>query len=348
MTEFAKKSDKLGKVLCVDDEPSILRSLQWLLKKDFDVVTATSGHEGLEAIRNNDFDVIISDQRMPGMMGSEFLREARKISPRSMRILLTGYSDLQAILRSVNDGEVFRFVNKPWSIKELPKTIADAAEISKNNSFAPSILDISETSKVETGDESILLIDDDPLMKQLILDVVGQDVKITQATTLAEAISAFNDQNIGVILSDTRINSQDTTTLLKVLKHDHPSVVTVVYTAMSDAVNVVNLINQGQIFRFIPKPVKALTLRLALVAAALKRRQLLESPDTTKRYSVEVTTEVAKEEMLRTLELSIPNAGTIGNGSTTSNQGGLGILKRLGGSFSRFFSSDLSLNSKFR
>jgi len=155
-------SNKLGRVLCVDDEPSILRSLQWLLKKQFDVQVAASGHEALEMVRNNAFDVIVSDQRMPGMMGSEFLREVRKISPRSMRILLTGYSDLQAILRSVNDGEVFRFVNKPWSTKDLPKIIADAAEISKNGPTDLFVHDTDNGDEIVAGEESILLIYHDP------------------------------------------------------------------------------------------------------------------------------------------------------------------------------------------
>ena len=95
-----------GRVLCVDDEPNVLRALHWLLQKDFDVSTATSGQEGLKLVRESSFDVVISDQRMPEMSGVDFLREVRAIAPRAMRILLTGYSDMQAILRSVNESEM--------------------------------------------------------------------------------------------------------------------------------------------------------------------------------------------------------------------------------------------------
>jgi len=70
-------SQTKGKVLCVDDEKNILRSLKWMLQKDFEVHTATSGQAGLMLVADHDFDVVISDQRMPGMMGSEFLREVR-------------------------------------------------------------------------------------------------------------------------------------------------------------------------------------------------------------------------------------------------------------------------------
>ena len=318
-------SEKRGQVLCVDDEPSILRSLQWLLKKEFDVKVAASGQEALAMLQQSDFDVIVSDQRMPGMMGSEFLREARRISPRSMRILLTGYSDLQAILRSVNDGEVFRFVNKPWNIKELPKIIADAASLAKSH---PGEAPPEADGALDIREETILLIDDDPMMGQLIAEAVGEGVKISQATTLAEAVATFGDQNIGIILSDTRVSNLDTTTMLKILKQEHPEIVTVVYTAATDAVDVITLINQGQIFRFIPKPVKMVTLKQALMAAALKRRQLRMSPDAAKRHMVEKVAEEARTEMLKTIQQSAVSITT----AVDAN-----LLQRIGGSFLRMF-----------
>lgn len=321
-------SDKLGQVLCVDDEPSILRSLQWLLKKEFDVKIASSGQEALELVKQNDFDVIISDQRMPGMMGSEFLREARKISPRSMRILLTGYSDLQAILRSVNDGEVFRFVNKPWNIKELPKIIGDAAGIAKSHPAGALLPEHTDGGLIDTGEETILLIDDDPLMKAQVSEALGADVKIAQVTTLADAVAAFDDLQVGIILSDTRVGNLDTTTMLKVLKQENPGIVTVVYTASTDAVDVITLINQGQIFRFIPKPVKAMMLKQALMAAALKRRDLRGSPDAAKRHMVENVAEEVKTKMFETIQMSAASVAA----STGAN-----LLQRIGGSFRRMF-----------
>ena len=313
---MSEESEKLGHVLCVDDEPGILRSLQWLLKKDFDVKTATSGPEALEMLRHHDFDVIVSDQRMPGMMGSQFLHEARKVSPRSMRILLTGYSDLQAILHSVNDGEVFRFVNKPWNIKELPKIISDAASIAKihlDKGTSPETGRGDEGDEIDTGDEAILLIDDDPLMDQQILDAVGAAVKIVHATTLAEAVVAVEEKNIGIILSDTKVAKLDTTTMLKVIKQDHPDIVTVVYSDTTDAIDVINLINQGQIFRFIPKPVKTVMLKQALMRAAVKRRELRGSPAAAKRHVVESVTEVAKADMYKTIHTSIANVAPAAN-----------------------------------
>lgn len=134
---------KKGRVLCVDDEPNIVRSLQWLLQKEFEVFTAGSGHDALALVAQHDFDVVISDQRMPVMTGVEVLREVRRMSPRTMRILLTGYSDMQAIVRSVNESEVFRFINKPWNIAELPRVVGQAVVIAKTQPAEDSSLEIT-------------------------------------------------------------------------------------------------------------------------------------------------------------------------------------------------------------
>jgi serine/threonine-protein kinase len=312
----------------VDDEPGILRSLQWLLQKQFDVKVAASGHEALGLLKQHDFDVIISDQRMPGMMGSEFLREARRISPRAMRILLTGYSDLQAILRSVNDGEVFRFVNKPWNIKELPRLIADAAAIAKHHAVESSLAEPDAGAALDTGDDTILLIDDDPMMGALISQAVGPGVKIAHATTLAEAFAALEAHHVGIIVADTRVANLDTTTMLKILKEEQPDIVTVVYTATTDSVDVVTLINQGQIYRFIPKPVKMVMLKQALMGAALKRRQLRNNPDAVKRHMVERVADDERVVMLKTIQHSA---------AAVVAAAGANLLHRIGGSLTRIF-----------
>lgn len=281
-------ADKKGTVLCVDDEPNILRSLTWLLQKDFDVKTAASGQDGLALVRANDFDVIISDQRMPGMMGSEFLREVRKLSPRSIRMLLTGYSDLQAILRSVNDSEVFRFINKPWKIDELPALVAEAAHIAKTH--PATVADYETTSSsasLAQDEETILVIDNEPNIAEHLRSELGNSLSVMHVNNIADALAAVSESPIGIILSDTRVDNVDTTALLRTLKQQHPEIVTVVYTDAADSNEVINLINQGQIFRFIPKPVKTNILALAITAAARKRQQLKANPELARRHAVE-------------------------------------------------------------
>ncbi len=113
------------KMLVVDDEPQILESLSQLFESEFNVLTATDGAIGLSLIQHNpDTAIVISDQRMPGMKGVEFLKNVKQFSPDSMRILLTGYADLDAVLDSVNVGEVFRYVRKPWVPDTLKSIVA--------------------------------------------------------------------------------------------------------------------------------------------------------------------------------------------------------------------------------
>ncbi len=113
------------KMLVVDDEPQILESLSQLFELEFNVLTATDGRIGLSLIQHNpDTAIVISDQRMPGMKGVEFLKNVKQFSPDSMRILLTGYADLDAVLDSVNVGEVFRYVRKPWVPDTLKSIVA--------------------------------------------------------------------------------------------------------------------------------------------------------------------------------------------------------------------------------
>ncbi len=115
-------------MLIVDDEPQILESLSQIFDLDYQVFSATNGKDALDMLqRLPEVAIVISDQRMPGMRGSEFLKHVRHIYPDSMRILLTGYADLEAVLESVNIGEVFRYVRKPWQPETLKSIVSLAA-----------------------------------------------------------------------------------------------------------------------------------------------------------------------------------------------------------------------------
>ncbi|PKO34365.1 MAG: response regulator [Betaproteobacteria bacterium HGW-Betaproteobacteria-7] len=322
-------AEKKGRILCVDDEPNILRSLSWLLQREFEVFTANGGEEGLALVAAHDFDVVISDQRMPGMMGSEFLREVRKLSPRSMRIMLTGYSDLQAMLRSVNDSEVFRFISKPWKIDELPAVVAEAASIARHHPEPDAVAGEASARASAAGVESLLLIDDEATLAEHLRQELGSALRVIHAQNIGEAVGAFAENDIGIVLSDTRVGDVDTTAMLRMLKQQHPGIVTVVYTAGTDAGEVVSLINQGQIFRFIPKPVKPAVLALAVTAAGRKRQQLKANPELAGRHVVVEIDADSKQAFSRNLDQvarqSIDPAAQ------------LPFLQRISGGFKRLF-----------
>jgi response regulator RpfG family c-di-GMP phosphodiesterase len=111
-------------ILCVDDEVGILRALNRRLRRaGYRVLIAESGEGGLEILRTESVNLIISDQKMPGMQGNEFLRLSRKLRPDAVRIMLTAYADIKAATAAINQGSIYKFLLKPWDEAELLETI---------------------------------------------------------------------------------------------------------------------------------------------------------------------------------------------------------------------------------
>lgn len=116
-------------ILCVDDEPNILSALRRLLRgKGYQVLTADSGAEGLELLAQQPVDLVISDMRMPVMDGARFLAQVRERWPGTVRLLLTGYSDVQSIQDAINCGEIYRYITKPWDDNDLLLIVRHALE----------------------------------------------------------------------------------------------------------------------------------------------------------------------------------------------------------------------------
>lgn len=115
-------------ILFVDDEPNILKTLRRLfMDEDYDVETASSGQEALDLLEGGlKPTVIVSDQRMPEMGGAEFLTKASQLVPDSMRMVLTGYADINAAIMAINQGGIYRYVMKPWDDEELKRTVGEA------------------------------------------------------------------------------------------------------------------------------------------------------------------------------------------------------------------------------
>jgi CheY-like chemotaxis protein len=114
-------------LLLVDDEPSILSSLKRLLRNEgYRILTANSGSEGLQVLAEHAVDVIVSDQRMPGMTGVEFLRTVRQLHPDTVRIVLSGFTELQTVTDAVNAGAIYKFLTKPWDDEQLRAHVQEA------------------------------------------------------------------------------------------------------------------------------------------------------------------------------------------------------------------------------
>jgi len=122
------KSQKIS-ILFVDDEEHNLVSFKASFRTKYQIETAIGGQEAIEILKEKYFDIIITDQRMPRMTGVEFLEQIIKTHPDTMRILLTGYTDMVAVVDAINKGKIFHYLTKPWSEEELDNTIQKAYQV---------------------------------------------------------------------------------------------------------------------------------------------------------------------------------------------------------------------------
>jgi len=123
---------RLDTVLFVDDEPHILEGFKNRFRKEaYAILTAASGEEGLQTLARNPVDLVVSDEQMPGMCGSEFLTAVSREYPETIRITLTGQASLEAAIRAINEGEIYRFLTKPCNPSDLAHTIRQALQLKK-------------------------------------------------------------------------------------------------------------------------------------------------------------------------------------------------------------------------
>jgi len=123
-----QESTRQGNVIILDDEASNLYALEKILAPNFTVFPFLDPNQALEKLQNDTIDVIISDQRMPQMLGTEFFTESMKINPDNVRIILTGYTDVNDLIRCINNGLIYRYLVKPWDRDELLQIVKQAIE----------------------------------------------------------------------------------------------------------------------------------------------------------------------------------------------------------------------------
>ena len=170
-----KPKEKDFSVLLVDDEPENIHVFRNILKKDYNVHTATSGAEGLEILKSNPVDLIITDQRMPGMTGIEFLEHVIKDYPQCVRMVLTGYADVDAIIDAINKVKVYMFLMKPVEPQYLKMTIQRALEARKLEKANEELLDNLKVKNKEL-EQSLKLLKEtqNQLVRSEKLAVIGQ------------------------------------------------------------------------------------------------------------------------------------------------------------------------------
>ena len=391
-----------GRILFVDDERRVLNAMRGLFRREYELFLTSEGADAIRIATENDIDVIVADQRMPGMTGIEVLAEMKERSPRTVRILLTGYADPTAVEGSINIGEVFRFLSKPCPPKMLRETLSLAISAARtrpettapaprppqpetpaqpvaatpqqpqrvtssptvserplpadqpqtrpappeppqpalvppvaaaNDSgdasippIAPTTPDVdsradessshwqtvtnvvmSEDTVEETSenlaltsstlglkDVSVVIFTVDSEFAATAIRACSVDRNAVLATTLVKVAQAIRQDNAGVLVTDFTTNKAILQKIIAALKKYMPELVTIVVNDGRDTTDMINLINFGQVFRYVLKPIEPDQLRAEINAAVMRHLYLLNNPESVKRHEVTAAPETAE------------------------------------------------------
>jgi len=342
--EAAHSADR-PRLLFVDDEQRVLNSMRIMFRRQFDLYLASHGAEALDIVKTKDIDVIVADHRMPKMTGVEVLSKVRAMSPRTVRILLTGYADLDAVEGSINDSEVFRFLTKPCAPKQLRETIELAAKLAREApvpesqaelsphdtleiimesdtvrevgapsatnvqprtsrtdvmekpKFGPThaaaaapakVADTAPRPKLATG-LGVVVFSSDPEVIDTVQKAVRGRLPVHSAGNIVQVVKILTEHRPGVLVTDVSEDKATIQSMTARLKEHLPQLVTIAVSQHRDVLDMVWLINHGQIFRFLRKPLSAGRCAISLQAALQHHRLLLKNPELVKRHEVDVS-----------------------------------------------------------
>jgi serine/threonine-protein kinase len=280
--ETTQQTQAKTRILFVDDEERILTALKSIFRGKYHVLTAANGQEALDFIRRFRIPVIVSDQRMPGMLGVDLLRRSREISPDSVRILLTGYSDLASIVGSINDGEVYRFISKPWDNQELQQVIAEATAIGNR------MLEL-QRGRLEPParlDGAVLVLDDRREVFNALASMAGDKVTLQHARNIQEALTCLEASDVAILVADIDMEAENYLVFFNLLKSKYPQILVLVMTSASDSELVIHLINEAQIYRFLNKPVNLSLMQQYLHSAIGRHAEYRSAPELLERHRV--------------------------------------------------------------
>ncbi|ANB18476.1 response regulator [Dokdonella koreensis] len=277
----------LPTVVFIDDEERILRSLRMLFRGRAEVLATTSATEVYGWVRTRPVHVVVSDQRMPGATGVEVLREVARLSPPTMRILLTGYADLEAVTASVNEGEIFRFVEKPWDGPYLVDAVLRAAETARQDlEAAAQPVPAREPAPVATAAQ-VLVLDPAATMAATVRELLPASIAVKAAADVEQALHELARRETAVVIAVLTDATGDVVDAIKRLKALRPATLVIAVSSIRDSRLAIGLINEGQIFRFLLAPPVRELLRRCLISALERHAQLRTTPRLLRRHEVE-------------------------------------------------------------
>lgn len=206
-----------------------------------------------------------------------------------LRILLTGYADLNAVMDSVNEGEIYRYITKPWQNDELKKIVNKATEIAQQTQeITQNTMENDATQNcVNSGtvsNRNILVLDDDESVYQQIKSHFKSAYTVSWASNLEQAAKLLQKKRFGVTITDSTLNKENITPIVYALKNIQPDLM---LTEFKDAHMVIDLINKGQVYRCLPRPTNFSIMSISLDRAFDHHERLVQQPILAARHHVE-------------------------------------------------------------
>jgi len=289
---------RLSDILLVDDEPLMLNSLKGLLEFDYKVHTATSGFAALEVLRQHPIKVVISDERMPEMPGHELLRQVKSISPNTIRVLLTGYADLDSVMKSVNSGEVFRYLNKPCRPDTLRNIVSLGVQIydrmsSLQKAAAVAAPQVAVNKNIATPDTpktlpDVLFIGYQAEEVLQLTAKLRDNFLISAAHTIDDAMNILMKKPISVIVSELQLGEYDGLDFLQVVREEQPQAVIIVLTDTADVKMIARAVNELQVFKYLTKPTSEAQIEQVLTDATMKSELYQQKPEMNLQQTAKI------------------------------------------------------------
>jgi response regulator RpfG family c-di-GMP phosphodiesterase len=296
-------------LLVVDDEADVCDSVHDLLRRQFRVLKAKSAAEGLKLMEQHEVHIIMTDQRMPLVSGVEMLTKIRTGHPRAVRMLFTGFADLESIIAAINEGHIYQFLKKPWQPDELEAAVRQAAmeydrlveKAEKMQGLQAEIERLwqrvasleSEAVRRPSAESipakhTLLVVDDEPNVCDSVCDLLRKDFRVLKAKSAEEGYKILEAEEVHIIMTDQRMPQVSGVEMLSKVRAGHPQAVRMLFTGYAELESIITAINQGHIYKFLKKPWQTEELQEAVREAAKEYDRLLEQAEQMRRLHDEV------------------------------------------------------------
>ncbi len=274
------------KILLVDDEINVLNALQRELKRDYAIEAFSDPRAALQRSQESSFDLVISDYKMPDLNGIEFLREFAKLQPDAVRLILSGQTDFEALIGTINETHIYRFLDKPWDTTELATTLAEALAhrelVLENLRLAERCRQQFNWQRAPNPERvyQVLVVDDEPNMlgaitrdlkarggwHDLHMSLIGQldpalpleqrdmQFNVVTESSPAQALERARAMNFDVVISDYLMPEMDGLHFLEAFREIQPDAARILLSGRADKDVLVKAINRSEIYSFIAKP----------------------------------------------------------------------------------------------